>query len=43
MADQAKPMSTKSGAGFRPGAILGAVCLSLLLLLAFHLISHAHF
>jgi hypothetical protein len=39
----AKPLGSRSGAGFRPGAIVGAVFLSLVLLLLFDLISHAHF
>ncbi len=37
MADRAK-----GGAGFKPGAVVGAVFLSLLLLLLFGVVSHAH-
>jgi hypothetical protein len=43
MADRAKPVGSRSGTGFRPGAIVGAVLLSLILLLLFGLVSHAHF
>jgi hypothetical protein len=42
MADRAKPMGSKGSAGFRPGAIIGAVLVSLVLLLLFGLVSHAH-
>jgi hypothetical protein len=42
-ADRVKPPAARSGAGFKPGAILGAVFLSLVLLLLFHLVSHTHF
>ena len=43
MVDRAKPLGSRNGAGFRPGPIVGAVFLSLVLLLLFGLISHAHF
>jgi hypothetical protein len=43
MADRAKPLGSRNGAGFKPGAILGAVFLSLVLVLLFGLVSHAHF
>jgi hypothetical protein len=42
MAERAKPMGSRSGAGARPGAIVGAVFVSLILLLLFGLVSHAH-
>jgi hypothetical protein len=43
MADRARPLGLRSGGGARPGAIVGAVFLSLVLLLVFGLVSHAHF
>lgn len=43
MADRAKPLGSRGGSGFRPGAIVGAVFLTLVLLLLFDLVSHAHF
>ncbi len=43
MADRAKPLGSRNGAGFKPGAIVGAVFLSLVLVLLFGLVSHAHF
>jgi hypothetical protein len=43
MVDRAKPVGARSGAGFRPGAAVGAVFFMLLLLLLFDLVSHAHF
>jgi Flp pilus assembly protein TadG len=42
MADRVKPLGSRSGAGARPGAIAFALLLSLILLLLFGLISHAH-
>jgi hypothetical protein len=39
----AKPLGSRGGAGFRPSAIVGAVFLSLILLLLFDLVSHTHF
>jgi hypothetical protein len=41
MAERAKPMGSRN-AGARPGAIIGALFLSLVLLLLFGLVSHAH-
>ena len=43
MVDRAKPLGLKSGAGAKPSAIFSALFLSLVLLLLFALISHAHF
>jgi hypothetical protein len=43
MADRAKPLGSRSGAGAKPSAIVGALFLSLVLLLLFGLVSHAHF
>ena len=43
MAERAKPLGARQGAGFRPAAMLVAVSLTLLLLLLFDLVSHAHF
>jgi hypothetical protein len=42
-ADGVKPPAARNGAGFKPGAIIGAVCLSLALLPIFDLVSHTHF
>jgi hypothetical protein len=42
-ADGVKPTSARNGAGFKPGAIIGAVFLSLALLALFDLVSHMHF
>jgi len=41
MAERAKPLGSRN-AGAKPGAIVGAVFLSLVLLLLFGLVSHAH-
>ncbi len=43
MVDPTKPMGTRQNTGFKPSAIISAVLLSLVLLLLFDLISHAHF
>jgi hypothetical protein len=43
MAEPAKPIGSRNGAGARPGAIVAALFLSLVLLLLFGLVSHAHF
>ncbi|WP_419758014.1 hypothetical protein [Acidisoma sp.] len=42
MADRARPFGARSGAGARPGAIVIALFISLVLLLLFGLVSHAH-
>lgn len=42
MAGQIKSMTSRNGAGFRPGAMVVALVLSLVLLGLFDLISHAH-
>ncbi len=43
MADQAKPLGSRNGAGFRPSGIVSAAFLSLVLILLYGLLSHAHF
>lgn len=43
MAEQAKLVPSRNGAGFRPTAAAVAIGLSVVLLVLFDLLSHAHF
>ena len=42
MAEPAKPLQSRNGAGARPAAIVIALFLSVVLILLFDLVSHAH-
>ncbi|HTH99456.1 MAG TPA: hypothetical protein VL752_00810 [Acidisoma sp.] len=43
MAEQAKLVPSRNGAGFRPTAMVVAVAVTVALLALFDLLSHAHF